>query len=658
MKYYFKQIVILLLILLVALGALFGVFIYQNAKLSLSLTQQILSFNVELSNGDKDTVKGWYNEQDDNWYLFLPAQAVKAKQINNDKRFKTEYFLNGELKDDISLVENETKYSFRIKKEAAIKSTGNLFVMKSQNIPSLFINTKSGSIEDIHQNKAHREDSSISVYSFETSENFKTDNAELSGRGNTSWTSTDKKGYLLNLLNEAPLASMKPSTEWILLAHPSGKYLANSLAFELEKMVGMPNVVDSRSVDLYLNNEYVGNYLLCERISIGRQNINISSLDEQNEILNPTLLEKNYNRYVSENEKLKGFHLKNEPADSTGGFLLERDVPEYWAGEDSGFIADSGDHYVVHAPRFVSVNQVNYIYSFMNDLYKALESPNGYNKETNLHYTDYIDADSFALKYIVEEFLAFNDAGRSSAYYYKNSDKLDSKLYAGPGWDFEGSFNLLPNEITHLNSNFYSTALYELLYSHDEFANLVKDYYYERLRPSAKQLFESILPQMQGHIEASANMSDIRWQTTPFANYCQETQRYARERMQFFDSFFKDSEQKFKIKAVHPSGDKVFIYKSLGETVTKQELCSGILDDTENMIFIDNETKQELIFPLKVQNSMVINSVSEQNNSQTVFLRLKNMVSQVVPELVFGLVFILVFAIYLFKNIKHRRNKK
>ena len=45
--------------------------------------------------------------------------------------------------------------------------------------------------------------------------------------------------------------------------------------------------------------------------------------------------------------------------------------------------------------------------------------------------------DSFAKKIIVEEFTANFDVRAGSQFMYKDADSVDSRLYAGPGWDYD-----------------------------------------------------------------------------------------------------------------------------------------------------------------------------------------------------------------------------
>ena len=120
-----------------------------------------------------------------------------------------------------------------------------------------------------------------------------------------------------------------------------------------------------------------------------------------------------------ETEEKKGVALVTEPDDLTGGYLLERDVPEKYWEEISGFVSGNlGDLYTIKEPAHASEVQVDYISTFINDMEKALLAEDGINPDTGMHYTEYIDLHSFVQKYILEELTKNNGAGATSSFFY------------------------------------------------------------------------------------------------------------------------------------------------------------------------------------------------------------------------------------------------
>lgn len=60
---------------------------------------------------------------------------------------------------------------------------------------------------------------------------------------------------------------MPKAKTWILLAnHADPSLLRNTLAYDLAAAFGLPGSPDSRFVDLTINGEYLGNYLITEKV--------------------------------------------------------------------------------------------------------------------------------------------------------------------------------------------------------------------------------------------------------------------------------------------------------------------------------------------------------------------------------------------------------
>ena len=69
---------------------------------------------------------------------------------------------------------------------------------------------------------------------------------------------------------------MALNKDWVLLADYCDKSLMRSIwMFEASKAVGMNYTPDYRHVDLYLNNEYQGTYLMTELIEEGSKKVNV-----------------------------------------------------------------------------------------------------------------------------------------------------------------------------------------------------------------------------------------------------------------------------------------------------------------------------------------------------------------------------------------------
>ena len=118
---------------------------------------------------------------------------------------------------------------------------------------------------------------------------YETDRLQIRGRGNSTW-SLPKKSYRMKLPSKQNLLDVGKGKEkdWILLAcHCDHTLQRVGLAFQLANMLtGIDHVPGSRPVEVYLNGEYRGVYLLTEQTEVAESRVNIDDSDPDN---NPSL---------------------------------------------------------------------------------------------------------------------------------------------------------------------------------------------------------------------------------------------------------------------------------------------------------------------------------------------------------------------------------
>ena len=147
--------------------------------------------------------------------------------------------------------------------------------------------------------------------------------------------------------------------------------------------------------------------------------------------------------------------------------------------------------------------------------------------DSGKHYTEIADAESLALKYMIEEISENYDGNSSSQYFYKPADSVSEKIFAGPVWDYDSTFGAYAakhNAKYVLNpaylwiANGDRTAWYPALYRHQEFRDLVAELWDERVKGAVEALLgmgeaEGIrsIEQWQKAIQDSAAMDRKRW---------------------------------------------------------------------------------------------------------------------------------------------------
>lgn len=65
--------------------------------------------------------------------------------------------------------------------------------------------------------------------------------------------------------------------------------MRNQIAYNLGADIGMNMSPDCRNIDLYVNGEYKGVYLITEKVEINKNRVDIFDLEEATEDLNPDL---------------------------------------------------------------------------------------------------------------------------------------------------------------------------------------------------------------------------------------------------------------------------------------------------------------------------------------------------------------------------------
>ena len=117
----------------------------------------------------------------------------------------------------------------------------------------------------------------------------------------------------------------------------------------------------------------------------------------------------------------KWIDIPNDPADISGGYLLEFDWNTRYDEELCGFVAHTGQPVVIKSPEHATQAEVNYIADLVDPGLEAVHSSTGYNV-AGKHYSEYFDMDSLVAMYILQELGMNHDTGVSSLFFYKSED--------------------------------------------------------------------------------------------------------------------------------------------------------------------------------------------------------------------------------------------
>ncbi len=300
---------------------------------------------------------------------------------------------------------------------------------------------------------------------------------EIRGRGNSTW-GMPKKPYRLKLKNSVEVLGMPKNKHWVLLANYSDKTLMrNELAFEISRRMSFSYTPRMKYVDVKLNGEYIGNYMLGEHIRIDKDRVDVEEL-------------------------------KPTDTDITGGYLLEIDERE---GEPVSFQTKEAKMiFCVSRPEDIPDNQKTYISNYIQNIENILYGKNNINTVTEL--PKYLDMKSF-IDYLLLNELSKNVDGnlRLSTFVYKNRN--DDKLYFGPVWDYDISFGNVNYGDCEKTSGWYARAYapwYQHFFAHPEFDLMVKNRWKE-LRKGVLSDMDPYIDHMAKKMQNSQKKNFERW---------------------------------------------------------------------------------------------------------------------------------------------------
>lgn len=470
-------------------------------------------------------VRWWENPWEDNkCYLFLPI-GIKEKNIFWKLQNDSYVWIDQKNIQDGMLFElQEGIHEVEIEKNGEIINRI-LEVKYSAPISAIFIETESGNMEYINETKGNTE---CGNYSIINDKGILVNGGYLEsicGRGNASWEDTEKKSYKIKLKEKSEVLSMNEDKQWVLNPNFMDESLVrNKICYDLAEGLQMRYVPDLRYVDVYLNGDYRGNYLLMEKNEISKNRLNIRNLELETELMNENLLE-NMERFVEKGEdgisSKKGVNVEEQPKDLTGGYLLELDIDTRYGGEPSGFITTRSRWVVIRSPKYASYEQVQYISKLYQEFEDAIFSENGINSATGKHFSEYIDIDSFARQYLLEEVVKNYDTSKTSQYIYKPNDAESSKFYAGPPWDYDNSLgvynvndsgvDLSVPEHLHACVEKVESDIWYALYQKEEFRSAVIKIFKEEMCEVIEKEINVEIPKTVDMIRASDEMNLIRW---------------------------------------------------------------------------------------------------------------------------------------------------
>ena len=309
-------------------------------------------------------------------------------------------------------------------------------------------------------------------------------------RGESSLWIFPKKSYSLETQtatgenNNVSLLGLPAENDWVLYAPYADKSLMrNVLSYGLFGQMGH-YAPRTRFVELVVNNDYRGVYVLTEKIKRDRNRVDMATLRPED---------------ITGDELTGGYLLR---VDKTSGMSSQ----EYW---QSPVMPTEPDYqpvvYQYFDPDYYELNETQrqYIRDHMREFENALISHDF--RDPLKGYRAYLDIPSFIDLTILNEFTKDVDGFRLSHYFYKHKDSDGGKLVTGPPWDYNLTFG---------NSNFLQDVqepenwVHTLPITMYWWPRIMEDYWFRReLRCRWDELYATVLSSEHLHAFIDSSMA-------------------------------------------------------------------------------------------------------------------------------------------------------
>ncbi len=430
------------------------------------------------SDGHEETVKPW-RKDNEHICIFLPSYT-KLEDVVVELCTTKKIIISG-----IRLSQGMTLRPFLFDQEYDLLvgpgSPLKLQFVPSAGVAAMFIQTESGGMDSVHTDKSKKESARIRLYTLDGIVDYQTKKADqIRGRGNSTWDYA-KKPYNVYLGQSADLLHLGEAKHWVLLANAIDETnLRNWLVYNFADRIGQYNGFSPgcEFVDLFLNGEYRGLYLLCEKTEIAKNRLDVG----KNTVL---------------------FNLDSE---------------RRMADLDNPFLLNQGSAVEIKSPDPCSPELQELLKTHLLEMQNAFQDNDQENLRRQMKvWSDYIDVDSWARKYLVEEIFQNYDAGFLSQYYFWN--RADDKIYAGPCWDYDNILGLQGFWMSP--QNFLAQRVWPdwetytpwnaALWEKEEFREYVIRMYREEFLPELSSFLETEFSQKASQIKQAAETDRLRW---------------------------------------------------------------------------------------------------------------------------------------------------
>ncbi len=382
-----------------------------NTTVTAATTVGLYAHATDTANESEAWVK-WY-EKDSTMYFFMPSSA-NAEELEIYNAYESEAEVNS-----VTIAANSTAqvpYKENVKFNITIDGKDyTAVVMRSSAEGALFINNTADfdgmNLWDyLTDDKSNDAKATGAVLD----DNGNVDNTtvkKIKGRGNTSWDA-DKKGFNVTYDDAIEVGTMQKCKKFSLISNFQDASLTrNRLLYDLADEIGVPYASDSRFVEFYVNGEYLGNYQMCEKVDVGKNT------------LMPDIDDEDYLNYIAGTQTAFEFVCEIDAGPDEDDFTVR---------------TGNGNNLTMKAPELAQGDEgYAKVQRFIKAKYDQMYTKLTQNAD---NVNDYIDIESLAQVYLINELGKNWDAGAGSFFFvYKPDENGAYKFYASPVWDYDNS---------------------------------------------------------------------------------------------------------------------------------------------------------------------------------------------------------------------------
>ena len=231
---------------------------------------------------------------------------------------------------------------------------------------------------------------------------------KIRGRGNSSF-GAPKYSYKIKFNSSTRFLDFPKGKSWDLISNYIDKSLIrNHISFKLANLLKTSYAPRSTFVELFLNRQYMGVFLLTEHVTVSKNRVNIPPVESS-------------------------FLFEMEPPENDGNLYISTKI---------------GSSFRIHYPENQDNPYIDSLISFLDDWENYL-----YYSSKKEQMDKWFDFDEYIKYYWIQEFSKNNDAAYTRIIYF--TWQKNGIIKMGPVWDFDVAYGNKPQKTMQESENWH-----------------------------------------------------------------------------------------------------------------------------------------------------------------------------------------------------------